>query len=291
MSTMPPQLIPLDAPALVQASAGTGKTYAITTYFVRAILERDLRPEEILVVTYTKAATAELRVRIRERIVTAIALLDRASGEADVLHEVVAASVARDGRHETEARLRDALGQMDRASILTIHGFCQRMLQDYPLLFGIDFDFEINEDPASMYSELAVDFWTTDLYHAPDWLLRALRHGGISPSQLARLATVTLMPGVEILGPPPCSVSDNELQDWLEREQEASELWKLHRNDLAKVLLTDEGLNRTNYPRASIEKTWIPALDDFFAKRGFRFPPDFFAKLAQGGMTTRKGCQ
>ena len=67
MSAQSPQLIALEAPSLVEASAGTGKTYTITTYFVRAILERDLKPEEILVVTYTKAATAELRVRTRQR--------------------------------------------------------------------------------------------------------------------------------------------------------------------------------------------------------------------------------
>ena len=73
MSAERPELVPLDAPTLVEASAGTGKTYTITTYFVRAILELGLRPEQILVLTYTKAATAELRVRSRKRIVEAIA--------------------------------------------------------------------------------------------------------------------------------------------------------------------------------------------------------------------------
>ena len=76
MSGAAPQLIALDTPALVEASAGTGKTYTIITYFVRAILERDLTPEQILVVTYTKAATAELRVRARERIVACVGFLD-----------------------------------------------------------------------------------------------------------------------------------------------------------------------------------------------------------------------
>jgi len=288
MSSVSPQLIALDSPTLVQASAGTGKTYTITTYFVRAILERGLKPEQILVVTYTKAATAELRVRARERIVTAITLLDRRSGDGDVLHEVVTASVARLGRRETEARLRGALGQMDRASILTIHGFCQRLLQDYPLLFGIDFDFEIAEDAASMYSELAVDFWTSELYDAPQWLLHALQHDGVSTRHLARLATLALMPGVEVLGPDPCRVDESDMRQWLLDEHEASELWAAHRKDVAQILQTDEGLNRTRYPVASIDKTWLPALDDFFANTGFRFPPDFFEKLAQGSMMMKK---
>ena len=119
MSSISPQLIPLDAPTLVQASAGTGKTYTITTYFVRAILEYDLKPEEILVVTYTKAATAELRVRTRQRILDAIVLLGQETKADDALHGVVAAAVERLGRRETEMKLRAALGEMDRAAILT----------------------------------------------------------------------------------------------------------------------------------------------------------------------------
>ncbi len=83
MSSIAPELVSFDAPTLVEASAGTGKTYTITTYFVRAILERGLTPEQILVVTYTKAATAELRDRSRKRILQAIALLEELPEEPD----------------------------------------------------------------------------------------------------------------------------------------------------------------------------------------------------------------
>jgi len=291
VSTVSPQLIPLDAPTLVQASAGTGKTYTITTYFVRAILERDLTPEQILVVTYTKAATAELRVRTRERIVTAIALLDASAANGDVLHGVVAEAVERLGRRKVETKLREALGQMDRAAILTIHGFCQRLLQDYPLLFGIDFDFEVAEDAASMYSELAVDFWTTELYDAPDWLLRALQHHRVHTAHLAKLANVAMMPGIEVLGPAPGEVDPRVLDQWLTFKREATELWSVHREEVAKVLTTDSGLNRNSYRSRSVEDTWLPDLDDFFVKIGFDFPPACLAKLAQGNMKTKKGCE
>ena len=291
MSAVSPQLLPLDAPTLVQASAGTGKTYTITTYFVRAILERDLTPEQILVVTYTKAATAELRVRTRERIVTAIASLDASEDDGDVLHGVVAEAVERLGRHKVETKLREALGQMDRAAILTIHGFCQRLLQDYPLLFGIDFDFEVAEDASSMYSELAVDFWTTEVYDAPDWLLRTLQDRSVHAAHLAKLASVALMPGIEILGPAPCDVDQGVLEQWLAFKREAAGLWAAHREDVAKILTTDEGLNRNSYRVRSVENTWLPDLDDFFAKTGFGFPPEILPKLAQGSMKTKKGCK
>ncbi len=289
MSPVSPQLIPLDAPTLVQASAGTGKTYTITTYFVRAILERDLRPEQILIVTYTKAATAELRVRARERIVTALTMLDRVLDDGDALREVVDETVGRLGRRATETKLRNALGQMDRASILTIHGFCQRLLQDYPLLFGIDFDFDVVEDAASMYSDLAVDFWASALYDAPDWLLHALQRGGVDIRHLTRLANVALMPGIETVGPAPCEVDDDDLKQWLRYAHEATALWRAQREDIANVLLNDEGLNRNRYPVASIAKTWLAQLDDFFAETRIGVPPDFLGKLAQGSMVTKKG--
>lgn len=290
MSSIAPQLIPFDAPSLVQASAGTGKTFTITTYFVRAILERDLRPEQILVVTYTKAATAELRVRTRERILDAIQLLEKPSDRGDLLHGVVADAVLRLGRGEAENRLRAALSQMDRAAILTIHGFCQRLLQDYPLSFGIDFEFEVSEDSATIYSELAVDFWATELYDAPEWLLRALEQRKLDPSALARLASRALMPGIEILGPAAVELDPAGLEHWLLLKQRASELWSSDRTEIAEILASNQDLNRRSYPAQTVANQWLPALDDFFAKSGFDPLPSFFPKLARGRMPVKKNC-
>jgi len=290
MNAISPQLVPLDAPTLVQASAGTGKTYTITTYFVRALLERDLKPEEILVVTYTKAATAELRVRTRQRIVDAIRLLDPGSEADDVLQGVVTAAVERLGRRETAMKLRAALGEMDRAAILTIHGFCQRLLQDHPLSFGIDFDFEVSEDPSSMYSELAVDFWTTELYDAPNWMLRALEENKVNAAQLAKLAKVSVMPGIEILGPAPAGVDQATLEQWLRSKKEAAGLWSTHRGEVAEILTTHKDFNRNSYRKPTIEDKWLPALDAFFAKSGFTYPPEFLRRLAQGSLKMKQGC-
>lgn len=290
MSEPSPQLISLDAPALVQASAGTGKTYTITTYFVRAVLELDLAPEQILVVTYTKAATAELRVRARERLATAIHLLDHLEGSADVLHGVLTDAIERTGRSKTEQKLREALAQMDQASILTIHGFCQRLLQDYPLSFGIDFDFEVAEDVASMYADLAVDFWATALYDERDWLLRALGQHKVDVEHLAKLAKLAVMPGIEVIGPPAQQVDEHALAQWLDSRRTAAELWSSEREEVANILLENEGFNRNRYRKDSIRDTWLPELDDFLHKTRFRYPPDFLEKLATGHMAMKKGC-
>ena len=289
MSNASPQLISLDAPALVEASAGTGKTYTITTYFVRAILERDLTPEQILVVTYTKAATAELRVRARERIVACIGFLDAPSDDEDVLREVVDESVQRLGRRETEAKLRSALGQMDQAAILTIHGFCQRLLQDYPLSFGIDFDFEVAEDVRSMHADMAVDFWATDLYDRPDWFLQALEDAKVGIEHLGKLANVAMMPGIEILGPIPAEVHEETLIRWSESRSAARELWATRRQEVIDLLLQTKGLNGSSYKVATITDKWPQELDEFFIKTRFRNPPMPVQRLARGHFKMNKG--
>ncbi len=289
MSALRPELVPLDAPTLVEASAGTGKTYAITTYFVRAILELGLEPEQILVVTYTKAATAELRVRTRKRIAEALALLDPSEEQADALIEVVDAAVERLGRNEVERRLRNAIGKMDQAAILTIHGFCQRLLQEYPLEFGIDFDLEVSEDAGALHSELAVDFWASELYDEGEWLLQALSEAKVGPDHLAQLATVAAMPGTEILGPESREANEDIVASWLELRRRAADLWTGERAQVCEILLHNEDFNRQKYNLKSIPKTWIPELDAFFGEARFAYPPTCLALLAQGKMTMKKG--
>ncbi len=78
MKALDPWAVELEGTSLIEASAGTGKTYTLTTLWLRLLVEHDLTPDEILVVTYTQAATAELRERIRERLQAAIAAVDEA---------------------------------------------------------------------------------------------------------------------------------------------------------------------------------------------------------------------
>ena len=73
--------LPLDGVRLIEASAGTGKTYTLATLVTRLVVERGLRIGQILAVTFTEAATQELRKRIRERLQLTLALLDAPAGE------------------------------------------------------------------------------------------------------------------------------------------------------------------------------------------------------------------
>ncbi len=279
MTQVSAEAIALDSPCLVEASAGTGKTHAITTYFVRAIVELGLSPDQILVVTYTKAATAELRARTRTRLMQAISMLDAEPTEEDALSVIVNGAVRRIGRREVERALVDALGQMDQAAISTIHGFCQRVLQDFPLSFGIDFDFEVSEDARSLQRAMAIDFWAADLYDKPDWLLHALRDARVSVDYLARLAELATRPGVEVLGPEAVEIDDRRIEAWSESKARAAAIWAAERSTILGHLQS-EVLNQSIYKPRSVEG-WEFQIDAFFATPGWCPLPKFWRWLGQ----------
>jgi exodeoxyribonuclease V beta subunit len=288
MSSRHPAFAALNAPTLVEASAGTGKTYTITTYFVRGIIERGYAPEQILVVTYTKAATADLRKRARERIVEALVRLDGPLDRPDLLDELLPLVVEREGRATVERRLRNALATMDQAAILTIHGFCQRLLQDHPLSFGIDFDFDVREDLASTYAELATDFWTSELYDKPAWLVHALESSGVHARFLAKLADHATSPRVPLLGPEPVDVDQALLERAMQARRNVGALWLQHRTEVETILLADEGLDGRRYGKKSVPK-WFPKLDRLARQEGLEKLPEFIDKLAAGRMHLKKG--
>ncbi|WP_045224296.1 exodeoxyribonuclease V subunit beta [Methyloterricola oryzae] len=194
---------PLDGIQLIEASAGTGKTWNICGLYLRLLLEQKRSVREILVVTFTNAATAELRERIRARLLDLSLALEAGVG-ADPFIEGFTAAVFASGRvnpDEAADRLRLALLSFDEASIFTIHGFCQRALADTPFAAGLPFRFELMPDDNDLKRELASDFWRTQVVHGslsreftaylldqgsgPDWLVKHLKQRLQKP--LARL--------------------------------------------------------------------------------------------------------
>ena len=138
---MPP--IPFDANTvsleetnLIEASAGTGKTYSIAILCLRLILEKNIAIPEILMVTFTKAAVAELETRIR----LFVRLAHQASMGEEIndttIEFIVNNSIQTIGATETETKLKNALLFLDETAILTIHSFCQRTLSEYAFEFS-----------------------------------------------------------------------------------------------------------------------------------------------------------
>ena len=151
----------LAGPTLIEASAGTGKTWNICGLYLRLLLERALPVQRILVVTFTKAATAELRERIRSRIVETLAVLRGGAAGGDPFVTALLHALRRQGvRDDAMAQqLELARATFDEAAIFTIHGFCQRALADTPFAAQMPLSLELLESDADLRREVVNDFW------------------------------------------------------------------------------------------------------------------------------------
>ncbi len=147
---------------LIEASAGTGKTYSITSRYLVLLLDRGLAVDQILVVTFTEAATAELRDRIRVRIREVRDLLEGGrltSLEDATLRADLTPLVSPPGASEKAVkRLTNAIISFDEAAIFTIHGFCTRVLREQAFATGMDFNAEVLTDDMPLLESVVADF-------------------------------------------------------------------------------------------------------------------------------------
>jgi exodeoxyribonuclease V beta subunit len=235
---------PISGRILVEASAGTGKTYTIAALVVRLIVEKQLEIESILVVTFTEAATAELRDRIRRRLVEALELFSSGNGSDDFLLPLYQRSLDRD---DARRRLQRALISFDQAAIHTIHGFCQRILRDRAFEARALFDTELVTDLSDFEQQLADDFWrtrsTTFTPNFADFLLRR----NFGPDQLytlqrcARRAERILPDGAA----PDLGAAEKECAS---RHAALSCTWTSHRAAiLADLHICAPGMHKTSY--------------------------------------------
>ncbi len=155
---------PLEGINLIEASAGTGKTYTIEGLFLRLILEKQLQVDQILVVTFTKAATEELKDRIRNKLIQA----EKAFVEGSAQDPLLLALLERQTDPTAAlAKIHYALVEFDRAAIYTIHGFCARILFEHAFETANLFDTELVTDPSEWQRDAAEDFWRRRFYDAP----------------------------------------------------------------------------------------------------------------------------
>ena len=164
---------PLFGSRLIEASAGTGKTWTIAALYLRLVLghggdnafSRSLLPSEILVMTFTRAATRELLNRVRERLVQAAAFFRGEGASMDPYLRDLAASYADpQARSAAAHRLQLAAETMDEAAIFTIDAWCQRMLREHAFDSGSLFDEELVVDERALFEDAAHDYWRQQVY-------------------------------------------------------------------------------------------------------------------------------
>ncbi len=274
---------PLSGARLIEASAGTGKTYTIANLYLRHILAgREVG--QVLVVTFTTAATDELRGRIRARLFQTLELLE-AGGDTD--DTFLAALVARlREQDETDIairRLRLAVRAMDEAAIYTIHGFCQRCLAELAFESGQSLESEVLTDDRELWRQAVQDWWRRTGYplDRPQARLFRASLGDLEGfrerlSPLLSAQTLRLLPAPEPL--------DEVLARLRAIEPALTALarqWRSEGGRLKRILTESKGLSRAqkgNYHPDGLAPA-LARLDAYFAGSDLVPPPAELERL------------
>lgn len=195
MPTLDFRTFPLHGSRLIEASAGTGKTYTIALLYVRYVLghgqaaafHRSLEPNEILVVTFTDAASQELRDRIRQRLSEAARWFrDPTQSDAQDPLARILADYTDQTREVAAERLERAAEMMDEAAVSTIHSWCYRMLREHAFDSQLLFNQQLNANPGEIFSECVEDYWRRHFYpyHDQPELAAAVLECWKSPQEL-----------------------------------------------------------------------------------------------------------
>jgi exodeoxyribonuclease V beta subunit len=257
---------PLEGTNLIEASAGTGKTHTITGLFLRLVLEKDLPVNEILVVTFTEAATEELKHRIRTKLREAVSAFSSGQSDDDFMNGLL--KRAKNTKIALR-RLNAALRAFDQSAIFTIHGFCRRMLHENAFESGSLFDTELVTDQENLKREIVDDFWRMHFYEASLLFVRYCLENNVSPDTLFALLGnrvsqpyLKIIPEVEL---PKCSKQENEFKAAFKA---VSKFWQSSRAEVEKILSTDQSLNRNRYRKANIS-IWIQRMDLHLNSRSY----------------------
>ncbi|MDD2130446.1 exodeoxyribonuclease V subunit beta [Pseudomonas sp. 17391] len=187
---------PLHGSQLIEASAGTGKTFTISALYLRLILGhggeqafgRELLPPQILVVTFTDAATKELRERIRARLAEAARFFRGELEAADPLLHQLRSDYPQEAWPRCASRLEIAVQWMDEAAVSTIHGWCQRMLREHAFDSGSLFTQTLETDHTDLLGQVMRDYWRRFCYGMQGEALAWVRgHWGSPDALLPRI--------------------------------------------------------------------------------------------------------
>ncbi|NTW69447.1 MAG: exodeoxyribonuclease V subunit beta [Chlorobiaceae bacterium] len=229
---------------LIEASAGTGKTYAITSLYLRLLVEKELLPDQILVVTYTEAATEELRARIRSRIREAIDFSENPQGEDPFLDALIG-NCSQIERTKKRELLEGALGAFDMASIFTIHAFSLRALQDNAFESGSLYDTELVTDQTELVGEILDDFWRRHFFIDSAPLLGFALQNRAAELFSTLLNALRSGSGARII--PEFSEAEVAALDVEcgERYRMLSTIWMNDHDEIKELLKCDKGLRRS----------------------------------------------
>ncbi|WP_211669869.1 exodeoxyribonuclease V subunit beta [Klebsiella pneumoniae] len=291
--SLDPLRLPLIGERLIEASAGTGKTFTIAALYLRLLLglggeaayPRAISVEELLVVTFTEAATEELRGRIRSNIhELRIACL---RGESDnPLYSALLAEIA--DKDDAAKTLLLAERQMDEAAVFTIHGFCQRMLSLNAFESGMLFEQQLIEDESRLRYQACADFWRRHCYPLTRDIAAVIHDVWKGPRDLLKSLDRWLQGEAPQLKSPP---APNETlaerhQQIIARIDSRKQQWREQVGEIEGVL-ENSGLDRRKFNRGNQGK-WMEKVNAWAQEETLSYQlPDALEKFAQSFLLER----
>jgi exodeoxyribonuclease V beta subunit len=203
MNHLNPLTLPLNGSTLIEASAGTGKTFTIAILYVRLVLGHQqpehsplapgLLPPNLLVVTFTEAATKELRDRIRTRLTQAAGVFSESADAMAPSPETALIYQLRDESYpdpatwpECRKKLLLAAEWMDEAAVSTIHAWCNRMLSEHAFDSGSLFRLTLATDQNDLLDDVVRDYWRTFIYPLPATAMGEVLEHWTTPEKLRK---------------------------------------------------------------------------------------------------------
>ncbi|WP_334551327.1 exodeoxyribonuclease V subunit beta [Vibrio scophthalmi] len=281
---------PLHGARLIEASAGTGKTFTIAGLYLRLLLghgdeqtrhAHPLTVDQILVVTFTEAATAELRDRIRARIHDARLAFARGQSNDPVIEPLLEAVTD----HAQAAQiLLQAERQMDEAAVYTIHGFCQRMLTQNAFESGSRFSNEFVTDESHLKAQVVADYWRRNFYPLPPQLAGEIRRIWRAPNELLAAISNYLTGAPLALSVPTMQGSLADLHERnLAQIDELKALWRANQDEVLAII-NESDVNKRSYSKKSLP-TWIESVSAWAAQATTNYEiPTALEKFAQNAL-------
>ena len=291
--TLDPLRLPLTGERLIEASAGTGKTFTIAALYLRLLLglggnaafPRPLNVEELLVVTFTEAATEELRGRIRSNIhELRIACLRETTDNplyASLLREIT-------DKQQAAQWLMLAERQMDEAAVFTIHGFCQRMLSLNAFESGMLFEQQLIEDESLLRYQACADFWRRHCYPLPRDLAQVVHESWKGPHDLLKAIDRYLQgeaPQIKA-APPADETLESRHQKIIEQIDGVKRQWVASVDELGP-LIESSGIMRQKFNRTN-QARWIEKISAWANETTCSYQlPEALEKFAQSFLRER----
>lgn len=297
VQSLDPLVLPLLGERLIEASAGTGKTFTIAALYLRLVLglggasafPRPLSVEELLVVTFTEAATEELRGRIRANIHELRIACIRNQTKNPLLANLLAQI---EDKPLAARTLLLAEQQMDEAAIFTIHGFCQRMLSLNAFESGMLFEQQLLEDEAALRRQACADFWRRHCYPLPKAVAKAISEEWSGPDALLRDINQWLQGEKPAFKQqPPDDETLVSLHEKIIAQIDAlKQQWRAAAGDLQTVIEAS-GVDKRSYSSKHLPN-WLAAAGEWAQSETVSYQlPDALAKFAQSTLAekTKKG--